>query len=188
YDAESRVVAVDGGSAAQYGYGLGSRRVKKVVGGATTHYVWEGAQVLAEHDGASGNLLFDYILAAGSFVAKVQADGTASYFLSDRLSERLKLDAAGNVIGQQGHLPFGEDFGESGQQEGHHLTSYQRDGETSADYAVNRQYSATTGRFNRPDPAPPTPAAPQSLNKYAYVGNDPTNGVDPVGLMRMVCT
>src|SRR5262249_9093687 len=175
YDAESRVVAVDGGSAAQYGYGLGSRRVKKVVGGATTHYVWEGAQVLAEHDGATGNLLFDYILAAGSFVAKVQADGTACYFLGDRLSERLKLDAAGTVVGQQGHLPFAEDFRENGQQEGHHLTSYQQDGETNADYAVNRQYSPTTGRFNRPDPLGGSPGAPQSFNKYAYVHNDPTN-------------
>jgi hypothetical protein len=34
------------------------------------------------------------------------------YLLSDRLSTRLVLDASGNALGRQGHLAFGEDFGE----------------------------------------------------------------------------
>ena len=74
-------------------------------------------EVLAEHDGTTGNLLVDYISAEGQFVAKVLADGTTSYSLRDRLSERLKLDSQGNVLGQQGDLPYGEDFGETGGQE-----------------------------------------------------------------------
>jgi YD repeat-containing protein len=53
YDAANRVVSVDGGAAAQYSYDHQNRRVKKVAGGATTHYVWEGGQVIAEHDGAA---------------------------------------------------------------------------------------------------------------------------------------
>jgi hypothetical protein len=32
--------------------------------------------------------------------------------------------------GGQGHLPFGEDFGESGTQQKHHFTSYERDSES----------------------------------------------------------
>ena len=63
-----------------------------------------------------------------------------TYYLSDRLSMRLVLEASGNVLGRQGHLPFGEDFGESGSQEKHHFTSYKRDGESGTDYAINRQY------------------------------------------------
>jgi hypothetical protein len=46
----------------------------------------------------------------------------------DALSARLLLDTSGNVIGRQSHLPFGEDFAESGIQEKHHFTSYERDG------------------------------------------------------------
>ena len=69
------------------------------------------------------------------------------YYVSDRLSTRLVLDASGNVIGRQGHLPFGEDFAESGTQEKHHFTSYERDVESGTDYAVNRQYSQSVGRF-----------------------------------------
>jgi len=46
------------------------------------------------------------------------------------------------VKGQQGHLPFGEDFGETGtQQQKQHFTSYERDSQSGTDYAVNRAYS-----------------------------------------------
>jgi RHS repeat-associated protein len=89
------------------------------------------------------------------------------------------------VIARQSHLPFGEAIGGSGQQDKHHFTNYERDGETGTDYAVNRQYSQTTGRFMRPDPMPGSIQDPQSLNKFAYVGDDPINRVDPAGLFAI---
>jgi YD repeat-containing protein len=42
YDAENRVVGVDSGATASYNYNQNNRRIKKVVGAGTTHYVWEG--------------------------------------------------------------------------------------------------------------------------------------------------
>jgi YD repeat-containing protein len=42
YDAENRVVGVDSGATASYNYDQNNRRIKKVVGAGTTHYVWEG--------------------------------------------------------------------------------------------------------------------------------------------------
>ena len=109
--------------------------------------------------------------------------GTSQYFLSDRLSMRLVLDGSGNVLGRQAHLPFGNDFGESGTQEKHHFTSYERDGESGTDYAVNRQYSQSLGRFMRTDPERKSCDFnnPQSLNRYAYVKNDAVNASDPLG-------
>jgi RHS repeat-associated protein len=86
------------------------------------------------------------------------------------------------VAGHQGHLPFGEDFGESGNQEKHHFTSYERDSETSSDYATNRQFSQNVGRFMRVDALLGCIKSPQTLNRYAYVQNDPLNRVDPEGL------
>jgi hypothetical protein len=62
YDAATRVVSVDGGGTAQYAYDYQNQRVKAVAGGATTHYVWEGGYVIAEHDGA----------AAGQWTTKVE--------------------------------------------------------------------------------------------------------------------
>ena len=80
-------------------------------------------------------------------IAKV-ASGTRSYFLSDQLSVRLMLNTSGAVVGRQAHLPYGKDFGESGTQEKHHFTTYERDSEGSgSDYAVNRHDSNGMGRF-----------------------------------------
>jgi len=183
YDAENRMVSVDGGATAQYSYDQNNRRIKKVIGSAITHCVWEVSQVIAEHDGNTGGVIVDYVYFGSQMIAKVSG-GATQYFLGDPLSARLALDPIGNVLGRQGHLPFGEDFGESGSQEKHHFTTYERDGETSTDYSVNRQYSQGVGRFNRPDPESESCnyRTPKSLNRYAYVKDDPINRVDPLGL------
>ena len=182
YDSENRLVSVDGGATASYGYDQQNRRYKKTVGSAVTHYVWQGGQVLSEHNGGTGAVQVDYIASGGRLLAKV-ASGTASYFLSDRLSARLVLDTSGNVVGRQATLPFGEDFAESGTQQKQHFTSYERDSETGTDYAVNRQHNPNIGRFNRVDPITGSTSFPQSLNRYAYVYNDPINRADPRGLI-----
>lgn len=127
-------------------------------------------------------MVTDYVYSGGRMIAKVSGS-TPQYFLSDRLSTRLVLDSSGNVIGRQAHLPFGEDFGESGTQEKHHFTSYENDGENGTDYAVNRQYSQIAGRFMRVDPKEGSLSNPQSLDRYAYVKNDPTRW-KPVDGMR----
>jgi len=44
YDAENRIVSVSGLSSENYSYDAKNHRVKKVVGGVVTHYVWEGDQ------------------------------------------------------------------------------------------------------------------------------------------------
>jgi RHS repeat-associated protein len=63
-----------------------------------------------------------------------------------------------------------------------------RDVETRLDYFNARYYSPTQGRFTSPDwSETPTPipyadlSRPQTLNLYAYVGNNPLNRVDPSG-------
>lgn len=95
----------------------------------------------------------------------------------------MTLDASGNVLGRQAHLPFGEDFGESGTQEKHHFTSYERDSESGLDYAINRGYSAGVGRLQSADPykASGYMVDPQSWNRYAYTRNDPIDWIDPDG-------
>lgn len=185
YDAENRIVSVDGGATASYAYDQSNRRYKKVVGATVTHYVWDGAQAIAKYDGSTGAVNSEYVFSGSRMIAKVSS-GVTQYFLSDRLSARLMLDTSGNVIGRQGHLPFGEDFGESGSQEKHHFTSYERDSEAGTDYAVNRQYSQNIGRFNSADPYRPTGYLidAQSWNRYRYSRNDSINLIDPLGLFE----
>jgi RHS repeat-associated protein len=64
------------------------------------------------------------------------------------------------------------------------LTQYERDIETSLDYAQTRYYSSLQGRFNSADKpfAGQYRGNPQSWNMYTYVLNDPLNFIDPFGL------
>jgi RHS repeat-associated protein len=83
-----------------------------------------------------------------------------------------------------GHFPYGEVWYESASDQWK-FTSYARDsgsGETGLDYAVARFSSSGLARFMSPDPLSGSRSAPQSMNRYAYVTNDPVNQTDPVGL------
>lgn len=184
YDAENRIVNVDGGATGQYAYDQSNQRYKKVVVGSTTHYIWQGSKVIAEHNGSTGAGLIDYVYSGSRMVAKVSS-GTTQYFFNDRLSTRLVLDASGNVTGRQAHLPFGEDFGESGTQEKRHFASYERDAESGIDYAINRGYSAVMGRFLSADPYRESGCMidPQIWDRYNYGRNNPVGFMDPLGLL-----
>jgi RHS repeat-associated protein len=75
-----------------------------------------------------------------------------------------------------------------GESEKHRFTTYERDAESGTDYAINRQYQTITGRFMQADPFEGSYeiSNPQSLNRSSYVGNDPVNFIDPLGLLRII--
>jgi RHS repeat-associated protein len=183
YDAANRIVSVDGGFTATYAYDQSNQRYKKTVGSSVTHYIWQDSRVIAEHNGGTGSSTADYLYSGSRMIAKA-AGLTTQYFLSDRLSARLVLNTGGTVVGRMAHLPFGEDFAESGTQEKHHFTNYERDAESGLDYAVNRSNSSNLGRFQEADPykASGYLVDPQSWNRYAYTRNDSVNLFDSIGL------
>jgi hypothetical protein len=49
-------------------------------------------------------------------------------------------------------------------------------------HSFARYYNSSLGRFMSVDQAPGDITAPQTLNRYAYVGNNPLNATDPSGL------
>jgi RHS repeat-associated protein len=66
------------------------------------------------------------------------------------------------------------------------FASYEHDPRTGLDYAVNRFYHPALGRFLQPDPLGASAFRSldtQSLNAYAYCGDDPLNRTDPLGLL-----
>lgn len=168
YDGENRIAKVDAGTfnEATYFYDANNWRVKKTTSNNayTTYCIWEGGQVIAEYSnaptGATGN----------------------SYYLADRLSNRMITDTNGAFKGTQDHLPFGDEGGTNGTSEKHRFTNYERDNESGSDHAVNRQYETASGRFKQADKKGGLMRDPQSLNRYAYSLNDPVNVGDPLGL------
>ncbi|MEW5980486.1 MAG: RHS repeat-associated core domain-containing protein [Acidobacteriota bacterium] len=78
--------------------------------------------------------------------------------------------------------PYGE--AQSGAASGEKFATYYRDSTTALDYARNRYYSSTLGRFLTGDPYLPSAQAPdpKTWNRYAYVANGPANKSDGDGL------
>ena len=63
------------------------------------------------------------------------------------------------------------------------FATYTRDSATGNDYADQRYYTSTLGRFMTVDPGNAGAINnPQSLNRYTYVIGDPVNSFDPEGL------
>jgi RHS repeat-associated protein len=67
----------------------------------------------------------------------------------------------------------------------HALTSYEHDSETQNEFAMARYDVSRLGRFSSPDPIAGSTTRPQSMNRYAYAGNDPVNFADPSGLVMV---
>ncbi len=185
YDAENHAVSVSNMSAsAAYTYDANGLRVKKAVtSGTTTVYIFSGSKVIAEYDNgaAVGSPSREYIYSGGTLLAKIESSATV-YYHQDGLSARIMTDASGNVITQQGHYPYGELWYQSGTGTKWTFTTYERDAESTNDYAMARYYRNSLGRFNSPDPLNGSISDPQSLNRYSYSRNDPIDLMDPTGM------
>jgi RHS repeat-associated protein len=166
-----------------YTYDGNGLRVKKVSGSTTTVYVFSGAKVIAEYlnGAAPGSPTREYIYSGSALLAKIEG-GAANYYQADHLSDRVTTDANGSIVGQQGHYPYGESWYLTNTTTKWQFTSYERDAESGNDYAMARYDVNRLGRFSSPDPLAGSIGDPQSLNRYAYVGNDPLSNVDPLGL------
>jgi RHS repeat-associated protein len=82
--------------------------------------------------------------------------------------------------------PYGDEITSRGNDR-EKFATYTRDSYTGFDYADQRYYASTYGRFNSPDPyqASGGPSSPASWNRYSYVGGDPINRYDPRGLLSI---
>ena len=67
------------------------------------------------------------------------------------------------------------------------FATYTRDDYTGFDYADQRYYASTYGRFNTADQyqASGGPGNPASWNRYSYAGGDPVNNYDPRGQLSI---
>jgi len=90
---------------------------------------------------------------------------------------------ANRAIGAR-FYPFGDEI-TSTANDREKFATYTRDSYTGLDYADQRYFASTYGRFNTADPyqASAGPKSPLSWNRYSYTRGDPVNRVDPRGLL-----
>ncbi len=91
-------------------------------------------------------------------------------------------DRLGSVGDGSAHHPYGEDRTAAANDQ-FQFATYWRDGGTGLDYAQQRHYASTYGRFTSIDPADgsASPANPGTWNRYQYADFDPINKIDPQG-------
>jgi RHS repeat-associated protein len=99
-------------------------------------------------------------------------------------SSRLASSAQQTVYYDGMYAPFGEPYGESGTLDRSFTGQNQDLADGIYDFPL-RQYDPGQGRWLVPDPAglgAVDMTNPQTWNRYAYVGNNPLNAIDPKGL------
>jgi RHS repeat-associated protein len=192
YDAENRIVSVNGG-AASYVYDAAGARVRKITGSGAVDYLYDlGGHVVAELN--NGAWTRGEVFAGGRHLANYSA-GTTYFVHADWLgTERVRSEVSGLVCETIANLPFGDgqsmNFanGCTGDVSPLHFTGKQSDPESGLDDFPARYYSPIAGRWTSPDWAANAVAVPyanfgrpQSLNLYSYVGNNPVTFGDADG-------
>jgi RHS repeat-associated protein len=94
---------------------------------------------------------------------------------------RQRLDVSGQVVAVNDYRPFGAPL-EGGGGDPYGFTGEWWEGDAGLLYLRARYYDPATGQFLSPDPWRGNVWRPGTLNRYAYVLNDPINDRDPSGL------
>ncbi|GEM_PF-2378082 len=160
------------------------RRIGKKVGGVLTQgYLYDGQlRIVAELDGV-GTLMSRFVYGSRVNVPDYMIKGGVTYrIVSDHLgSPRLVVDVATGAVAQQlAYDEFGNVLSDSNpgfQPFGFAGGLY--DPDTGLVRFGARDYDAVTGRWTAKDPIR---FGGGDTNMYAYVGANPINRVDPLGL------
>ncbi|MEO7652313.1 MAG: RHS repeat-associated core domain-containing protein, partial [Bryobacteraceae bacterium] len=179
YDVENRLLTVGGDS---YGYAPDNKRVWKARPAGTEEIYFYGV---------GGQKLLT--LGIQSYLAWQSLSSTDVWFGGRKIvaqGQAISPDRLGSARNGPPAFPYGEERTVTTNDKDKFGTYY-RDGTTGLDYADQRYYSTSVGRFLTADPYQASGGAsnPGSWNRYKYAGDDPVNLYDPEGLWeRNPCT
>jgi len=179
WDAANRLRAINHGSGqrSEFSYDGLDRRVKIVEKSGSTvtstkHFVWVGNTIAQERDGDNK--------VTRQYFAEGEQREKSRYYTRDHLGSIRELtDSAGTLMARYDYDPYGQrtkvagtedvDFGYTG----HYFHA-----PSGLNLTLYRAYNPALGRWICRDPI----GEGGGTNLYGYVGNDPLNQVDPLGL------
>jgi RHS repeat-associated protein len=118
---------------------------------------------------------------AGEKIASQDSAGVKFYITDQVGSTTIVIDAKGDVVSDNSYYSFGNDKNATGTLEKYKFTGKEKENATGIYYYGARYYEPDIGRFLQADSLRGDIKMPQSLNKYAYVRNNPLKFVDPTG-------
>jgi len=179
YNQNQRLIRAAAGQVGDYVYNALGQRVKKTVGGVTTHFIFDqGGQLIYET--ASDGSWADYVYLNGEPLAKIDAEGV-SYIHTDHLGTPVMMsDSSGAKVWEIEARPFGDGAAVTGDGSLNlRFPGQYYDAESGLNYNYFRDYHPGIGRYVEADPI----GIQKSLNHlYNYVQNNPANKKDPSGL------
>jgi RHS repeat-associated protein len=189
YDFENRLTGMDNDAAA-FLYDGDGNRVAKTVGGVTTRYLVDDrnptgyAQVLEEIQGGAVQRAYSY---GHDLINQRQASDVSFYGYDGHGSVRFLTDTSGAVTDRYDYDAFGVLISVAGGTENaYRYAGEQYDSNLEMLYLRARYMRAETGRFWTVDGFAGNAQEPLSLHKYLYAQNNPSNRVDPSGLVSSV--
>lgn len=190
YDGENHLTQAAGTPTGTWTYvydGRGLRVEKSNASGGTIYWRSISGDTIAETDltGSTTNAAYkEYIFFAGQRIASRDSSANVYYFYRDQIGSITAItNASGTPCYQATFTPYGQEMAtETTCPSNYKFTGYERDAETGLDYAFARYYNSRLGRFMSPDPLAGSSSDPQTLNRYAYGGNNPINFTDPSGM------
>ncbi|MCP4489351.1 MAG: hypothetical protein GY820_18880, partial [Gammaproteobacteria bacterium] len=188
YNLENRLSEIrDGNNSliASYRYDPFGKRISKTVSGNTTYYYYSEDGLVAEADGIGAvTTSYHYQLNApwGTDPMFIRQGGVYGYYITDHLGTPQR------VVGSNGAVLWGavyDAFGEAGIVTASLVNNLRFPGqyfdlESGLHYNYFRYYDPTTGRYITSDPI----GLVGGLNTYAYVGGNPVNFIDFLGLAK----
>ncbi|WP_298095799.1 RHS repeat-associated core domain-containing protein [Brevundimonas sp.] len=180
YDSANRLTSANTGSPATFAFDPLGRLYQSSTGGVTTRYQYAGQQLATEYD-ASGSVTRRYVPGLGldGVVTAYTGSGTSTrdWLLADERGSVMALTGSTGVVSSINRydeygVPASDNTGRFG------YTGQPWLAEAGAYHYRARTYLPKVGRFLQTDPI----GYQAGANLYAYVGADPVNLSDPLGL------
>ncbi len=178
WDAEGRVASVDSGSTWSFTYNAVGDRVQWVSPGGTGQHMFDPA---GNWLGIYGSL--DLVRFGDRHI--LMYNGSETYFnhVNHLNSTAMMTNHAGAAVEDVLFYPWGQNTWQVWGSGGYSFAGMPYyDTTTGTNPTEYRFYTQNLGRWLSPDPVAGDITNPQSLNLYAYVLNNPTSLIDPLGL------
>jgi RHS repeat-associated protein len=180
YDLDNRLTTVSGSTSLTFAYDPLGRLRQTVSSTATTQFLYDGDDLIAEYDGA-GNLLRRYVPGPNVDRPIIWYEGSATsspnWYHADRLGSIVATSNASGTATIYSYGPSGEPGGGAWAGSRYRYTGQIAIPEVALYDFKARMYDPGIGRFLQTDAA----SYSGGPNLYSYAIDDPVNLVDPLG-------